>query len=146
MDEREAREKYDSGEEFTAAVHAFEGNGHPTLVTCAWKNEYASVAFLDPFGREEVKYIFHRENDSWLFLNRIIFRKYPNDNPRLRISEAIRFEDIEIHKDGYMKRVIIDKQNNTKETIEYSDVPVEPNWEPIPEFGSWLSISRYERQ
>jgi hypothetical protein len=29
--------------------------------------------------------------------------------------------------------------------IEYTDVPVEANWEPIPRFGDYRSIARYER-
>jgi hypothetical protein len=48
-------------------------------------------------------------------------------------------------RDGVAHEVIVDSVANTEETISRSDVPLDINWEPVPEFGGWASVSRWDR-
>jgi hypothetical protein len=70
---------------------------------------------------------------------------YPNDEPGLRLSDSSSHETAYYREDGYVKRVIKNKVEHFQETVEYTDVPVDTNWEPIPTFGDYRSIARFER-
>ncbi|MFC4564674.1 hypothetical protein ACFO4E_22680 [Nocardiopsis mangrovi] len=142
--EDEARESDAAGEEYTAIV-PLPDRTYPALVTVVGKKSYWSTTFLDAYGRETAKYIFD-EREGRLFLHRVFLRTYADDTPGLLLSDAARVEEVRIRPDGYMKRILIDKPKNEKITEEYSDVPVDSNWEPRPEFGAWSSITRFERR
>lgn len=145
LSESEACERFESGEEFTVVVPAEDGKAWPTLVTFSWKSRHVITSFLDKNGRKDMEYTYYQEDDDWLFLYMRNFWHYPNDDPGLGISNSTKTEEAYQKKDGYTRRIIIDEENNTKETMEYRGVPVEGNWEPVPEFGSWESISRHDR-
>ncbi|MBX9388414.1 hypothetical protein ACFPZ0_09715 [Streptomonospora nanhaiensis] len=145
MSQEEAEARNESGEEYTAVV-SVPGGGQPALVTVAWKNEYASTQFLDERGRRNVKYVFRKVDGSRMFLNSVLVWTYPNDNPKLTLNQASRIEETSFREDGYVKLVEIDKDKNEKITSEYTDVPVEANWEPVPDFGDYASMVRWERQ
>ena len=70
---------------------------------------------------------------------------YPNDQPGLDRSESSSYETVRYRDDGYVKRVVKNKLDQFQETVEYTDVPVDANWEPIPTFGDYGSIARHER-
>ena len=71
---------------------------------------------------------------------------YPNDDPGLRLSDSSSHETVYYRDDGNVKRVVKKKTEQFQETVEYSDVPVDANWEPIPSCGDYTSVARYERE
>lgn len=145
MTVEQARRNYHSGEEFTAALVPRGVGRYPVLVTCAWKNSYASTTFLDGLGRNGTKYIFQKAKEGFLFLSEIYVWNYTSEKPHLGVSQASQYEHIKIGQGGHVVSMIVDRDENTKETSEYFDVPVSGSWEPVPDFGDWGSISRYER-
>jgi hypothetical protein len=104
------------------------------------------VTFLDDVGREYMEYSFSRRGETRLFLVKVFIWTYPNDDPGLGLGDSMKHEDIRYREDGYVKRIIIDKVEGFKDTAEYSDVPVEDNWEPVPAFGDYWSVGRKERR
>ena len=145
LTEDEARAKDAAGEEYTAIMPARAGAASPTLVTPVWKTGVVVVTFLDDPGRKATEYTFMKKTDESLFLARASMWTYPNDQPGLRLSDSSSQETIHYREDGYVKRVVKNKVERVQETIEYTDVPVTTNWEPIPTFGDFRSIARFER-
>lgn len=141
----EARDLDATGDEYTAVVPAEKDGNPPVLVTVVWKNDFVGVTFLDEAGRKNVEYSFYKKNNGNLFLENVSMWTYPDNNPRLRLNEATVQENIQYREDGYVNRVTIDKVENVKETKEYTDIPMDRNWEPVPSFGDYRSIARFER-
>jgi hypothetical protein len=144
LTEDEARVKDGAGEEYTAIMPSRAGMESPVLVTLVWKTGVVVVTFLDDFGRKATDYTFMK-TDEILFLTRAHMWTYPNDEPGLRLSDSSSHETVYYRDDGYVKRVVKNKMEHFHETVEYTDVPVDTNWEPIPSFGDYRSIARYER-
>jgi len=145
LTEEEARVKHDAGEEYTAVMPPRTGTKSPILVTPVWKSGVVAVTFLDDPGRKATEYTFMKKTDESLFLARVNMWTYPNDEPGLRLSDSSSIETVYYREDGYVKRVIKNKVEHFQETVEYTDVPIDTNWEPIPAFGDFRSIARYER-
>jgi hypothetical protein len=143
ISEEEARERDATGEEYTAIVPR-PGHPYPVLVTVVWKNSFCSTSFLDDFGRRCAKYSFTKV-EGRLFLSEIHLHEYPDDTPGLKLSAATRIEHMVFRTDGHVRRVTTDHGKHEKITNDYSDVSMDANWEPIPEFGDWDSIARFER-
>jgi hypothetical protein len=145
LTEGEARARNASGEEFIAVLRS-AGGGQPVLVTVSGETDVITVTFRDRHGRQNLKYWFGKvDGDERLFLRTVMFWEYPSDDPKLRQSEATKVEETAFRPDGYVKRVVIDSVEQEKETTEYNSVPVDGNWEPVPEFGDYWSIARRER-
>jgi len=145
LTEAEARVKDGAGEEYSAIMPPRTGMKSPVLVTPVWKTGVVVVTFQDDPGRKATEYTFMKKADESLFLTRVHMWTYPNDEPGLRLSQSSAHETVNYREDGYVKRVIKNKVENFQETVEYTDVPVDTNWEPIPTFGDYRSIARYER-
>jgi hypothetical protein len=146
LTEDQARAKDGAGEEYTAVMPPRAGMESPVLVTPAWKSGVVVVTFLDDGGhRVASAYTFKRKRDDRLFLARVTTWTYPNNVPGLRRSDSTSHETVYFREDGYVKRIVTNKAEQYKETIEYTDVPVDANWERIPTFGDYRSIARYER-
>lgn len=145
LTEDEARARDGAGEEYSAIMPPRPGTRSPVLVTPAWKTGIVLVTFIDDPGRKAIEYTFKKKTDESLFLVRVTTWNYPNDEPGLRLSQASSHETVSLREDGYVKRVIKNKVENFQETVEYTDVPVDTNWEPIPVFGDYRSIGRYDR-
>jgi hypothetical protein len=146
LSEAEARARHAKGDEYTAVIAPPAGNGYPILVTPVWKNDFVAVTFLDEVGRQYMEYSFTRNDETRLFLDRVFIWTYPDDDPKLHLADSVKREDIRYREDGYVKRIVIDETESIKDTTEYSGVPVDDNWEPVPEFGDYRSIARRERR
>lgn len=144
LSEAQARARDAAGEEYTAVLPARPGTHGPVLVTPAWRTGVVVVTFLDGAGRRSVEYVFARHGDR-LFLGGVHLWTYPNDDPLLRLSDAIVHEDVRFRDDGRVQRVITDKDKGFRDTVDYTDVPLDTNWEPVPAFGDYDSIARFER-
>jgi hypothetical protein len=114
-----------------------------TEVTVHWQKSYLAVSFIDEQGRTHVQYVFTKVDEKRLFLSEVTIWTYP-DGARFKF-EANRIENILIKPDGYSRKRIDDKSSNNIEVSESTDVPVDSNWEPVPVFGEWDSVIRYER-
>lgn len=145
LTEAEARVKDGAGEEYTAIMPSRPGAKSPTLVTPVWKTGVVVVTFQDDAGRKSTEYTFMKKTDESLFMVRANMWNYPSDEPGLRLSDSSSSETVDYREDGYVKRVVKNKAENFRETVEYNDVPVHANWEPIPSFGDYRSIARFER-
>lgn len=142
--EKEAAERNRRGVEYTVLTPSGEGRW-PIIIEVMWKNAHAEVKFLDYLGREEVSYMFQKETNKSLFLRTQYYWDYESEDPDLFTFNAVVINEIHASPDGYLRHVVIDKKSNTKETTEYREVPNQKNWEAVPEFGHWDSISRFER-
>lgn len=145
LTEDEARAKDAAGAEYTAVMPPRAGSRSPVLVTPVWSSGVVAVTFLDDPGRKATEYTFMKKTDESLFLTRAHIWTYPNDEPGLRLSDSSSSETVQYREDGYVKRVVKNKAERSQETVEYTDVPVVHNWEPIPAFGDYRSIARFER-
>jgi hypothetical protein len=145
LSEDEARTKDAAGEEYTAVLPPRPTTISPVLVTPVRKAGVVVVTFIDDFGRRSVEYVFSHKDEARLFLSSVHLWTYPSDEPGLRLSDAVVHEDIRYREDGYVQHTITDKAAGHRETREYSDVPVHTNWEPVPTFGHYRSIARFER-
>ena len=145
LSEEEARARDAAGEEYTAVTPPRPGTSSPVLVTPVWKSGVVVVTFMDDPGRKTVEYTFAKKDESRLFLESVHLWSYPSDDPKLRLSDASVREEFHYREDGYVERIVTNKAEQYRETVEYSDVPVESNWEAVPEFGQWGSVARFER-
>ncbi|GAA4929203.1 hypothetical protein GCM10023224_05850 [Streptomonospora halophila] len=145
LTESEASSRDAEGDEYTAVLSTHPGLSHPILVTICWKNAYASTQFLDDHGRPHVQYEFAKVSDKQLFLKRVFIWEYPDDNPRLTVKDSKVYEEFDYREDGYLKHTKFNEYENVKDIAEYKETSVEANWEPVPEFGEYGSIARWER-
>jgi hypothetical protein len=145
LTEDEARIKDSAGEEYTAIMPPRAGTKSPVLVTPVWKTGVVVVTFLDDFGRKATEYTFMKKTEESFFLTRAHTWTYANDEPGLRLSDSSSHETLHYRDDGHVKRIIKNKVEHFQEIVEYTDVPVDANWEPIPTFSDYRSIARFER-
>ncbi|MFT2710877.1 MULTISPECIES: hypothetical protein [unclassified Clavibacter] len=103
---------------------------------------HVRTRILDQFNRSCLTYNF-KNLDERLFLAQVSERRYPDADRYMGLNEAVQVETIQFDpKDNTMKRAIRDLQKATVETMEYRDVDLRANWEPIPEFGHWSALVR----
>ncbi|TCO62847.1 hypothetical protein EV192_102986 [Actinocrispum wychmicini] len=79
-----------------------------------------------------------------MFLKSIIRWQYGDDSARL-INESELIEEITYKVDGTVRREITDEKAHERTVTDYRDVNLDINWEPVPEFGDWGSITRFDR-
>ena len=111
--------------------------------TVHWKKSCLAVSFIDKAGRKQVRYVFTMIDEHRLFLANVIAWAYP-EGARFEF-EATRIESILCKPSGYTRRKVEDKRSGTVGLAEYAGVPMDSNWEPVPRFGDWVSVIRYER-
>ena len=112
-------------------------------VTVHWAKSCLAVSFLDDARRNHVRYVFTLIDERRLFLANVIAWAYPAGTQYE--FEATRIESVLCKPHGYLRRKVEDKYSKTIEISEYSSVPMNSNWEPVPWFGAWRSVIRYER-
>jgi hypothetical protein len=49
-------------------------------------------------------------------------------------------------QDGIVHEAIDDSVDETAEIISRSDVPLDINWEQVPEFSDWSRVARWNRE
>jgi len=113
------------------------------VIEIAWENSHAGVWFFDEVGRQALNYAFRRSGDR-LFLHDMIQYSYPGDEPST-LSGANRTEEFTFGEDGIVRRVITDDVAQEKTTEDRRDVDVSFHWEPVPTFGEWESLARWNR-
>lgn len=141
LTEAAARERDARGEHYCVVL------GDPAtpsaIVDITWENGFVSVSFVDDEGRTHTSYIFRKMDDTRLFMTEVTTWHYP-EGTRYEF-EADVIESAEFRPDGYASRTVDDSSSDRITKSEYTDIPVDSNWEPIPAFGDWASVARYDR-
>ncbi|MFL6073716.1 MAG: hypothetical protein ACJ73S_10010 [Mycobacteriales bacterium] len=139
LTEQQARERDRKGELYTAAL------GVPTDPAVIVEVERPSirVKFLDRFQRVSNSFDFRRYDDK-MFLHHITNWAYPDDEFR-RIDQSSVIKSVEYELPDLAHLRIRDKVANEVTGRSYREVDLSSHWEPVPEFGDWLSIARYDR-
>ena len=138
-DEAQARDA--AGEVYAVAL------GDPcrpsAVLEVNWALKYLGVWFFDSRARQATRYTFTRIGDT-LFLDEIAGWTYPNDNAET-LADAVRIDWIAYRPDGIVKYVRIDNVAHERVTSDRSGVDVRTHSEPVPRFGDWESVARYDR-
>lgn len=138
----EARRRDEEGELYTVAV----GDHRPpdAVIEVVWNNNHVGVWFFDDRGRPWLHYSFRKIDDNRMFLHKITRRQWPEGGHAL--NEANLIEELTHQPDGSVHREVQDDVAHEIVTSDYRDVPLDINWEPVPRFGHWASIARYNRE
>lgn len=140
--EEEARRRHSSGELYTAVGE--ESGQSRVLVHVRLENGYVGIKFLDDRGRDSLIYHFSASEDSRLFLSEIISYTYGGEvGAKGRVPLVV--ESYTFTPGGICRHEIDDSRVDMIKTVDRDSVDVTTHWEPIPEFGSYESVSRYER-
>ena len=115
------------------------------LIDVNWSLDYLGTWFLDDKLRRNLRYAFARVDPKTLFLEQIILWEYPEDAVR-DLSTATRITTLTYNQDGIVHEAIDDAVAEVEEVISRSDVPVDINWEQVPEFGDWSRVARWVRE
>ena len=140
--EAEARRRHDTGELYTAVSE--ESDKKRVLVEVRLENDYASVRFLDDLGRNENVLTF-RKLDDRLFLRKVISYDYGESEERGGYARPIVIESFTYKPDETMRHKIDDIRNKDITVEDYRAINVDVHWEPIPAFGDYASIARWDR-
>ena len=101
------------------------------LIEVNWSLDYLGTWFLDDKLRRNLKYSFTRVDAKTLFLEQIILWEYPEDALR-DLHTATRITTLTYDEDGVVHEAIDDSVAGTAEVISRSDVPLDINWEQVP--------------
>ncbi|GAA4046223.1 hypothetical protein [Streptomyces shaanxiensis] len=139
----QAQVRHASGELYTA-VSSPAVQAAPTVrLEMRLETEYASVIFMDEYGRDTLDYTFRLINGSF-FLETSTSYSYGNSQERGGYADADRTEIYEFTTDGVVRRTVEAEDGESKESRHGIDVSA--NWEPVPDFGAYASLIRRERQ
>ena len=115
------------------------------FVEVAWENDHVGVWFLDDELRRYVHYSFARIDDQLMFMDAVVLWYYPDGAGR-RFEDAEFIEDVEYTREGTVTRECTDVRTREVTTEHWSDVPLDINWERVPEFGDYRSLTRLDRE
>jgi hypothetical protein len=153
----QSREHRPSGVISESAARRRDGRGQPYLVVLGdrarpdalievnWSLDFLGTWFLDEKLRRNLKYSFARVNPETLFLEQIMLWEYREDAVR-DLSTATKVTTLSYNQDGIVHEAIDDLVAGTEEVISRSDVPLDINWEQVPEFGDWSKVARWNRE
>jgi hypothetical protein len=137
LEEQAARHVHYSGELYTALA------GPPAAPECAievcLKRKYIGVGFLDRSMREYVAYTFSERRPKMLFLERAVYQEYRNGT-----DVVISADEYHFREDGHVFLKKVNYETDIQNTSEMQG-DVSGNWEPIPEFGRYEGIARFDR-
>ena len=138
----QAQARHVSGELYTA-VASLTGRSTPTLrVEIRLETGYASVIFMDDYGRDSLDYTFTLINGS-LFLETATSYDYGDSHERSGYADAERMERYEFTTDGVIQRTVEVDGEESRESRQGVDVA--GNWEPVPDFGAYDALTRRDR-
>jgi hypothetical protein len=115
------------------------------LIEVNWSLDYLGTWFLDDKLRRNLRYAFARVDPNTLFLEQIILWEYPEDAVR-DLDTATKITTLTYKTNGIAYEAIDDAVAETEEVISRSDVPLDINWEQVPEFGDWSRVARWNRE
>ena len=120
--------------------------GRPdALIEVNWSLDFLGTWFLDDKLRRNLSYSFARFDPNTLFLEQIIRWDYP-EGAIGDLYTATRVTTLTYSQDGVAHEAIDDSVAGTVEVISRSGVPLDINWEQVPEFGDWSRVARWNRE
>jgi hypothetical protein len=150
--EAEARRRYAEGGEddwFGVAAYAdgVPDDGVPeyTLEVLP-KGTFISTSFYDQLYRMRHKFMSGVREGGMLFLEDITDWTYPDDGKYVPRDECLVMTNYRYEVDGTMHWYRSDKVANLIEEADYRDMDISTHWEPVPAFGDWASIARFDRE
>ncbi|RSO04684.1 hypothetical protein DMH26_09580 [Streptomyces sp. WAC 05379] len=138
----QAQARHASGDLYTAVASPTEQSAPTLRVEMRLETGYASVVFMDEYGRDTLDYTFTLINGSF-FLETATSHSYGNSQDRGGYADAYRTETYEFTTDGVIHRTVEEEGDEAKEIR--NGVDVSSNWEPVPTFGAYTSLIRRER-
>ncbi|MGW4867180.1 hypothetical protein [Streptomyces chartreusis] len=138
----QAQARHASGDLYTAVASPAEQSAPTLRVEMRLETGYASVVFMDEFGRDTLDYTFTLINGSF-FLETATSHSYGNSQERGGYADADRTETYEFTTDGTIHRTVEEEGDESQEIR--NGVDVSSNWEPVPTFGAYTSLIRRER-
>ncbi len=156
LDEVEARRRYVEGPTFTVVLPDDDTAVPRAVLEVDAGASRVMVTFLGVRGAVGTTYLFRRRGER-LFFEQIDVYGYPGEDVVAELdvdlavatpyspSNVVRHEQFWFRPDGVGRRTLDDAGRPTIEAEDRRDVPVDDLWEPVPEFGDWSSIGRYER-
>ena len=107
--------------------------------------EFFALGFYDQLCRLRFEFLFRKQSDGRLFLVEIYDFRYPDESTYFTRSGSVLTTNYRYRPDGSMHWYRSDKIANVIEEADYRDIDVSTHWEPVPEFGEWASITRFDR-
>lgn len=141
IDELEARRRHDAGERYAALVG---GRTRPdTALELTLANGLVRVFFLRPDGRATCSYAFMRpEGEDRLWLQGVLLESWEGDR-RTGTEWTVLKPDGQLHAErtaeGAPMAEVVD------DTLSPEQLAQVDLWEPVPAFGDYRSIARFER-
>jgi hypothetical protein len=143
ISESEARSRDGRGEPYVVVLGDQERPD--AIVEVNWSLDHLGTWFLDDKLRRNLKYSFIRVDPKTLFLQQIMLWEYPEGAVR-DLDTATKVTTLAYNQDGIVHEAIDDSIAGTEEVISRSDVPLDINWEKVPDFGDWSSVARWNRE
>ncbi|WP_341210491.1 hypothetical protein [uncultured Microbacterium sp.] len=106
---------------------------------------FISVSFYDQLCRVRFEFLFGKTDAGVMFLEEIYDFRYPDETTYYTRSGCVTNTNYRYRPDGSMHWRLTDKVANVTEQADYRDIDVSTHWEPVPEFGEWASITRFDR-
>ncbi|WP_344014174.1 hypothetical protein [Streptomyces thermospinosisporus] len=138
----QARARHESGKLYTAVPASKDGSAPELRVEVRLETGYASVIFMDEYGRDVLNYQFTLIDGS-LFLETVRLYRYGASQERGGYADVESMETCRFTTDGVVQRTVEEGREGTSESRDGIDVS--SNWEPVPEFGEYASLIRRDR-
>ncbi|AKJ13530.1 hypothetical protein ABB07_26915 [Streptomyces incarnatus] len=138
----QAQGMHESGQLYTAVAFRDEHSAATLRVEMRLETGYASVIFMDEYGRDSLDYTFTLINGS-LFLETATSYDYSDSQERGGYADAERMESYEFTTDGIIRRTVEVDGEESKESRHGIDVT--GNWESVPNFGAYDALIRRDR-
>lgn len=141
LTEDEAKQRDTAGELYSVVVG---DPAAPDRIIEVVRPDHIGVWFFDPRQRQSLNYVFRRTDDETMFLHNVTRWGYPDDGART-LTGANVIEEIEYEPDGIAHHEVRDDTAGETTRKSLRDINLGINWEPVPAFGDWQSIVRYNR-
>lgn len=144
IDEAEARRRYQDpdGKLFTVVI------GYPVVVTVnvRWENNFVGVRYVDERGRFWKASTFGLKDDGRLFMTENVTWHYEADEPNYKAPFTTHWT---LKDDGQFTIFERNQREGVVDTKTAEDPLTSEQtaqlWEPVPEFGDWSGICRWDR-
>lgn len=139
----EAQRRHETGKLYTAI--GTESDRVKVLVEVRLETGYVGVKFLDDLARNELIYSFSVV-DGRLFLSEIISYDYGDSQERGDDADPVAVENFAYTPEGTCRHKVDNSLVETISAEDYHSVDVASHWEPVPPFGDYDSVTKWDRE